>query len=89
MIWFEYTYNTPSEILSEMILLSEASIIDYTIIAFIIVLYLCLVYYVIPYFKILWEYITVEKKKRDRKNFINKIALQKDLEEEIEKELHI
>jgi hypothetical protein len=30
-----------------------------------------------------------EKKKRERKNFINKIALQKDLEEEIERELQI
>ena len=89
MIWFEYTYNTPSEILSSITVLSHSSIKDFSIIVFIVVLYLCLVYYVIPYFKILWEYMSQEKKKRERKNFINKIALQKDLEEEIERELQI
>ena len=89
MIWFEYTYNTLSEILSSITVLSHSSIKDFSIIVFIVVLYLCLVYYVIPYFKILWEYMSQEKKKRERKNFINKIALQKDLEEEIERELQI
>jgi hypothetical protein len=89
MIWFAYTYNSPSEILSSISLLSHTTIKDFSIIAFIVILYFCLVYYFIPYIKIVWDYINIEKKKKERKNFINKIALQKDLEEEIEKELHI
>ena len=89
MIWFEYTYNTPSEIINQVTLLSDATMRDYAIIVFMVVLYFCLIYYVIPYFKKVREYIDIEKKKKERKNFINKIALQKDLEEEIEQELHI
>ena len=81
MIWFEYTYNTPSEIINQVTLLSDATMRDYAIIVFMVVLYFCLIYYVIPYFKIVREYIDIEKKKKERKNFINKIALQKDLEE--------
>ena len=72
-----------------MLLFSDATMKDYTIMSFIIVFSILLIYYVIPYLKILREYIVTEKKKRERKDFINKIALQKDLEEEIEQELHI
>ena len=55
----------------------------------ILLIFLSCTYYVVPYFQILSEYLSQEKEKEKRKIFIRRIALQKDIEAEIEKELHL
>lgn len=89
MIGFEYIYNTPSEILKEILVFSEAGYIEYSIIAGIFFVFLLFIYYIIPYFRVMWGQMVADKKKREKRDFINRIAMQKNIEEEIEKELDI
>jgi hypothetical protein len=53
MIGFEYIYNTPSEILKEILVFSEAGYIEYSIIAGIFFVFLLFIYYIIPYFRVM------------------------------------
>ena len=89
MIWFEYTYNTPWFILERITLLSQASIIDFIIMGILALIFLSCIYYVVPYFYILQKYVAEEREKEKRKIFISRIAFQKDIEAEIEKELQL
>jgi hypothetical protein len=48
-----------------------------------------LIYYIIPIINIFFEKRKKEKAKQDRKKLLNQIALQKEINEEIEKELEM
>ena len=87
MILFKYEYNTPLEIFSKTWFLSKLIMDDYIIILIIMISFLSFVYYIIPFFQILKMYRILEKKKSEKKDFLNQIVLQKDIEDEIEREL--
>jgi len=89
MYWFEYTYNTPTFIINNIKLISEFSIIEYIILFVILSLFIWLSYYIIPYIDLLLTYKKKESDKLKRKKLIQTIAIQKDLDDEIEKELKL
>ena len=52
-------------------------------------MFLLLIYYIVPYFHFLFEKIYDDKLNKKKKKLINLIIMQKDIEEEIEKELNL
>lgn len=89
MYWFEYIYNNPTYIINNIKLISEFSIVEYFILFIIVVLFISFIYYIIPYFDILITYKNKENEKIKRKKLIQTIVIQKDLDDEIEKELKL
>jgi hypothetical protein len=89
MIWFEYKFNTPMEIMSSVNKISNFSILDYIIIFFIVVLFIWLLYYIFPSLNILSEYRNKQKEKIKRNNMIEKMKYSKEIDAEIEKELDL
>jgi len=89
MNWYEYIYNSPKYIINNIKLVSEFWLIEYLILILIIFLFIILIYYIIPYICILIEYIKKEKDKAKRKKLIKTIIIQKDLNDEIEKDLKL
>lgn len=89
MIWFEYKYLTSSEILNNIKNIMDFSIIDYTTFILLSILIILSILYFIPILKISIEERKKAKEKRIKKELLRKIALQKDIEESIAKELNI
>mgnify|MGYP003978155541 CR=1 FL=1 len=89
MIWFEYKFWTFSELINSVKLFSEYSIKEYSILVASVFLLILCIYYIIPFINICINYIVQKRKKRKRKELIKQIAMQKDINEEIEKELNI
>lgn len=89
MYWFEYIYNSPKFILNNLKLISDFSLTEYLILIIIIIIFLVFSYYIIPYFDLLIDYNKAENEKIKRKKLIQSIAIQKDLDDEIEKELNL
>jgi hypothetical protein len=89
MILFKYEHSTPSDIINNIKLISEYSIIEYSILAFIIILFIVIVVYVFPFIVILSELYKESKENKRRKQLIKQILIQKDINHEIEKELNL
>lgn len=89
MVWFEYEYTTSSDIMNNIKLLTEYSPWEYILLIISIIILISFVYYVIPLFNISHIFMGKEKEAQKRKLFIKQIATQKDINDEIEKELNI
>lgn len=89
MVWFEYEYVTSSDIMNNIKLLTQYSIKEYSLLTFSIIILIAFIYYVIPLINISHSFRKKEKEKETRKIFIKQIAMQKDINDEIEKELNI
>lgn len=89
MIWFEYKYTTSSEIMNSLKLITEYSITEYLLLVFWVFFIIAVILNLLPSLSIFIKYKKEEKKKRDRKNMIKQIAMQKDINDEIEKELNM
>jgi uncharacterized membrane protein YqiK len=89
MYWFEYIYNNPQYIINNIKLISEFSIIEYLILILIFIFFIVFTYYILPYVELLIRYRKKESDKIKRKKLIQTIAIQKDLDDEIEKELKL
>lgn len=89
MIWFEYEYSTSSEILKNIKLITNYSIEEYALLIISIIILLFFIFYFVPSVRIGYAYIIKEKEKEKRKVLIKQIATQKDINDEIEKELNI
>jgi len=89
MVWFEYKYITSSDIIKNIKLLTEYSLIEYFILIWSIILLIAFIYYIIPIINISNNFWKKEKEKKNRKRFIKQIAMQKNINDEIEKELNI
>ncbi len=85
IIWFNYEYKTNKEIFDFIFL--ENTLINYLIYAFLLVFLLYTIFYVWP--KVLVYLDKVKKKKQIliKKKMLNRIKIQRDVEDEIEKEL--
>lgn len=89
MVWFNYNYTSSSDIINNIKLLTEYSNFEYVfLIISIIVLILCILY-IFPYINIYYTFIKEEKIKEKRRTMIKQIAMQKNINDEIEKELNI
>ncbi len=89
MIWFDYKYLTFSEIVNSITLITQYSYTQYAIFVFVILFVMSSIFFIIPSFNIYSAYRKKEKEKEKKKEFIKQIAMQKDINDEIEKELHI
>ncbi len=89
MIWFEYKYITSTDIINNIKLLTDYSIQEYIILITCIILLILTIYYIIPTINIYFNYKEIELGKLNRKKMIKQIVMQKDINDEIEKELDI
>lgn len=89
MIWFEYKYTTSTEIMKSLKIIIDYSITEYLLLAFWLIFIILMIFILLPTFSIFLKYTKNEKKKKERKNMIQQIAMQKDINDEIEKELNI
>jgi len=89
MYWFEYEYNSPTYIINNIKLISDFWLIEFIVLFIIVWLFIAFSYYIIPYLELLIIYKKKESDKIKRKKLIQTIAIQKDLDDEIEKELQL
>lgn len=89
MIGFNYIYKTPDEIFSSAWQLGNLSLFDGVIsIAALIAVFIS-IFIVFPSFIITQQYLAEQKEKRNKKKLLTQILLQKEIEDEVEKEIHI
>jgi hypothetical protein len=89
MIWFEYKYTTSAEIFKNIKLLSEYSINEYAILIGLIIFIILLIYYLLPLYSIKKQLNNENKKIEKKKEVLRLIMIQKEINEEMEKELNI
>ena len=89
MILFEYKYTSSSDIINNFKLLTEYSILEYTILIVLLIILISMIYYIIPIINTYIIFRKKEKEKYKRKEMIKQIVMQKDINDEIEKELNI
>ena len=89
MIWFEYKYTWTTEIFNNINIINEYSIFEYSLLAGLILLLILNIYYIIPSISLYLKFRDKEKSKDIRKQIIKQIAMQKDINDVIEKELNI
>jgi len=89
MIWFDFEYKTSTEIVNTSKTIVEYSPLEYFILFLLVTFFIVLLYYIIPAMNIVYTEKKKEKNKQKRKMMINQIAIQKDINDEIEKELNI
>ena len=89
MIWFEYKYITFSEIIKNIKIFTDYSTYELIILIISVFIILLLINYIIPIIKVYFNYKKVLKEKSKKKEFLRKISLQKDIEDQIAKEINI
>ncbi len=89
MVWFEYKYISSYEIIEKTKLITEFSIIDIATLIMLFIITISMIYFIIPYLDLYSVYLKKIKEKKNRKELIRKIKLQKDIEDSIAKELNI
>ena len=89
MYWFEYKYITFSDVINNITIIYDYSIIEFIILVIWLIFILVMNLYVIPRIRIYIEYRKIEKETEKRKEFLRKIKLQKDIEDKIAIELNI
>lgn len=88
-ISLEYKYYSLDEIFEKVNIINNFTNIDYIVLWFVIIFSILLVLYVWPIIKAMIEYYKIKIQKSIKKKNLKKILLQKELEDTIEKELHI
>lgn len=89
MYWFEYKYITFLDVINNITIIYDYSIIEFIILVIWLIFILVMNLYVIPTIRIYIEYRKIEKETEKRKEFLRKIKLQKDIEDKIAIELNI
>jgi antibiotic biosynthesis monooxygenase (ABM) superfamily enzyme len=70
-------------------LVTDFSHFEYSVLILSMLLLIISIYYIIPSINIYSDFLYKQHKKNKRKEMIKQIAMQKDINDEIEKELHI
>jgi len=89
MIWFNYNYITFSEVIKNMKLLLNYWFIEIIILIIGILFIISTIFYILPIIKVYLNYKKSTLEKAKKKELIRKIALQKDIDDKIAKELNI
>ncbi len=87
MFWFEYKYLTSCEIFEKITHIREYQTNDIIITVIWVFLIVFLVFFIIPYINVFFKTKKEEKDRKNKKNLMNKIILQKNLEDIITREL--
>lgn len=88
MFWFYYEYNTSYEIFKNLVKIQNYSILEILVLVIWLLIIFSFVFYIIPIFKIFLKRNEDEKNKKLKKQMINRIVLQKNLEDIIARELN-
>lgn len=87
--WYNYEYITSGEIFKSISNIKNYWIIDIIILVIIIWIILTFIFYILPKLNNFMIKYKKEKETKIKKQMMNKIILQKDLEDSISKELHL
>lgn len=86
-VWFYYEFKSLMEILNSIRGVFEYSTIDLSMFAVLFVFVFITVFYIVPLAKIFQDYALKQREKKSKKTLLNKIRLQKQIEDEIDIEL--
>jgi hypothetical protein len=89
MTWFEYNYTDSYEIFNSVKLISKYSIMDFGILIAWILFIIFATLYIFPAVDSYVDYLVKSNLKSRNMKMIRKIALQKDIENEIAQELKL
>lgn len=89
MIWFEYKYISFNEVIDKMKTFNNYSFIELIVLVLSISIMILLIFYILPFLKLYLDENKKTKEKNRKRDFLKKIALQKDLEDKIAKEINI
>lgn len=89
MIAFDYIYKEPSEIFANYISLSKASTGDIIEVTIFLILLILAIFLLAPLSIIYLEKKKQEQDKKNKKKILNQILIQKEIEDEIEKQVQI
>jgi len=89
MILFEYKYIPATNIFNNIKLITQYSAIEYLLLFISVFILISTIYYIVPIINIFLKFRENEKTKEIRKQLIKQIAMQKDINDVIEKELDI
>lgn len=87
MFWFEYRYTESFEIFKNIKKFLDYWITEWIFLLVWIIFIFSMTFYVIPKIKIYLKQSLKEKEKNEKKKLINKIVLQKNLEDLIRREV--
>jgi len=89
MIWFNYKYLSFIEVIDNIKTFNNYSFIELIVLVLSITIMILLIFYILPFFKLYLEEKKKIKEKNRKRDFLKKIALQKDIEDKIAKEINI
>lgn len=89
MIGFNYTYSSQQDIFTNMAHIWSMSVFDMIWVAAAISIVLLSTFVIIPGYIIVYRYIKDAKEKSNKKKLLSQILMQKEIEDEVEKEIHI
>lgn len=84
-----YTYKTTRQIIDTIPHLSDFSNYQFISLIFILVITLLLIYYLLPILNLSLQYLKEDKVRINKRKFLEKISMQKKLEDEIMKEIEM
>ena len=87
MFWFEYRYTESFEIFKNIKKFLDYWITEWIFLSVWIIFIFSMTFYVIPKIKIYLKQSLKEKERNEKKKLINKIVLQKNLEDLIRREI--
>lgn len=87
MINLNYTYIKPAEIFSDIKFIIDFSPFEFIALFVLSILLFLVIIYILPLLYIKKEKYIIDKKKKDRKLLLKQIIMQKELEDEIMKEI--
>lgn len=86
-IWFEYKYTTLNEIMKNMKLISDFSVLDFIMFFSLTISIILIIFYIFPLISILLQERKKKILKDEKRKMIKQILLWKEMESEIENEL--
>lgn len=88
MFWYYYEFTKSYEIFKNMTKIQNYSILEILVLVIWLVFLISFVFYILPIFKIYQKKHEDEKNRRIKKQMIDRIVLQKNLEDIIARELN-
>jgi predicted transporter len=89
MIGYSYIYKTSDEILQSVSHLGSMSISDILLLITMLIVVVLSIFVMFPCISITLEYKRQKKEKINKKKILTQILLQKEIEDEVEKEIQI
>lgn len=87
MEWFKYTYLASEEVMNNIKYIKDFSITEIIILVLLLLILFIIVNYLLTFLYLSKQEKILLKEKDKKREFIKKIALQREIEEELEKEI--